>query len=96
MWGQMNIITRKHTGEYFQTESGETGEAVRWCSWGGVDLLFETGSIATCAMGDLVRAERPDNAAQFEQFVFDKTGQVIKKTSPRRRFAGRRQANERR
>jgi len=76
MWGKINIIDREHTGEYFQTEQGELGEAVYQHGWGGVDLLFETGDVATCALGDLVRVGMPTNAARFERFEFNEAGQV--------------------
>jgi len=76
MWGKVVKIARKHTGKYFRTETGELGEAVHWHNWGGVDLLFQDGTIATCSAGDLTLVEVPDDTAQFSRFEFDETGRV--------------------
>jgi len=60
-WGKMRKIERKSTGIFCKSlvglTQGQIGEIVYYHSWGGIDLEFEDGSIATFANDDVENQE---------------------------------------
>ena len=73
-WMKANRIPSKHTEEFFDNGEDHFGEAIHWYNWGGVDLLFEDGSVATYAIGDISPVPRPHFADNILAYEFDEYG----------------------